>query len=472
MSHPLMMLSSVDGRYAKATAELAKVMGEYGLIRARVIVKIMFIMRLCGYVGLPVRSLTPDEMFILETMMNEFSLEDATVIQKIEREGHQDGDRKLGPTNHDVQAVELWLQMRLRQTSMADLLPWLHFGRTSEDINSLAYAQMLKQAIGKVIGPQLDEIIHSLEELAVTYADLPMLARTHGQSASPTTFGKEMRVFATRLDRAVGDLLSAEIDAKFSGASGNHNAEHVAFPNVDWLLFAQTVIEAFDDDSADSPKIVLNTCTTQIEPHDSYAKLFQTMIRINTILEDFVADMWRYISDGWVTQRTVASESGSSAMPHKVNPIDFENAEGNFGTSIALFEFFARKLPKSRLQRDLTDSTVMRNFGTAFGLSLVGYKSLVRGLGKITPNASAMDKALEAHPEVVTEAIQVILRREGVGGAYDLLKAVARGKPITKEDLVAFIGQLPVSDLVKIELAAITPHSYIGLAPQIARMAS
>lgn len=469
MAHPLERLSSVDGRYAKAVAALAQRMSEGALVRYRVTVKVAFIEHLADFPGVPVRPLTESEAEFLDKLVADFSLDDAIVIQQIERKGYVDGEMKLGPTNHDVQSVELWLQMKLRQTSMADLLPWLHFGRTSEDINSCAYALMLCDAISKVILPQLFELNDTLEKLSVEHAELPMLARTHGQSASPTTFGKEMRVFKERLERELNKLYRVTIDAKFSGATGNHNAEFVAFPNVDWPKFASSFIATLSRFTSSDPVIVANHYTTQIEPHDSYAELFQVMIRINNIVEDLAQDTWRYISDGWITQRAVASESGSSAMPHKVNPIDWENGEGNLELANALFELFARKLTKSRLQRDLSDSTVMRNFGIAFGWSLIAYKAVMRGLGKSSPNAEAMAKALWEHPEVITEAIQVILRREGVGGAYNILKDVARGKAVSLDDLRSFVATLDVNDGVKAEIMRITPLNYIGIAPAIAR---
>jgi len=293
-----------------------------------------------------------------------------------------------------------------------------------------------------------------------------MLARTHGQSATPTTFGKEMRVFESRLARQLEQLRGRSILVKFAGASGNFNAHAVAAPETDWRAFAKKFIAGLNVGYKIS--IELNPVTTQIEPHDTYAELFDNLRRVNTILIDLSQDMWRYISDGWVTQKSKEGEIGSSAMPHKVNPIDFENAEGNFGVANALFEHFSRKLPISRLQRDLSDSTVMRTFGTAFAHALVGYRSLLRGLGKIRVNKEAMLEALQAHPEVLAEAIQTVLRREGVEVPYEQLKSLTRGKQVTLEDFATFIDGLNIGDDIKQRLKALRPENYIGLAAEIA----
>lgn len=473
MVHPLMALSSVDGRYAAATAPLRDHLSEFALIKRRVYVKIEYIKQLAGLEGTPVRALTEEETDFLTQLHIMFSLEDAEKIQRIERTGYEEGDVKIARTNHDVQAVEEWLRLKLRYTSMRDLLPWLHFARTSEDINSVAYALMLSDAFGTVMLPAIDKLLLNLEKLSVTYSNLPMLARTHGQPASPTTFGKEVRVFYERLKRERDKMGMLSIDAKFSGATGNHNAAVVALPNVDWVKFAERFIDDFNGRLEGDDDIRLhvrcNHVTTQIEPHDSYAELFHSLCRINTILGGLAKDWWRYVSDGWLVQKAAAGEVGSTAMPHKVNPIDMENAEGNLGVANALLLHFAQKLAESRLQRDLSDSTVIRNFGTALALALVGYTALLRGLDKTSPDKEAMHRALVRHPEVLAEAMQVILRREGVEEAYSLLKDIARGKPITMDDFTAFIDALSVSDSVKEELRALRPWTYIGIAPQIAR---
>ena len=306
-----------------------------------------------------------------------------------------------------------------------------------------------------------------MEKLSNEHAKTPMLARTHGQPASPTTFGKEMRVFEARLARQLEQLKERSILVKFAGATGNYNAHVVTVPDVDWQEFAKKFIEGLN--AGYQIKIELNTVTTQIEPHDTYAEFFDNLRRVNTILIGFSQDMWRYISDGWITQKPKAGEIGSSAMPHKVNPIDFENAEGNFGVANSLFEHFSRKLPISRLQRDLSDSTVERTFGTAFAHSLIGYKSLLKGLGKVNVNEKAMLEDLQEHPEVIAEAIQTVLRREGVDVPYEKLKELTRGRQVTLEDFAKFIDGLSVGEKIKKHLKALRPENYLGIAEKIAQ---
>jgi adenylosuccinate lyase len=318
--------------------------------------------------------------------------------------------------------------------------------------------------------PEIKKIISELTTLSETYADLPMLARTHGQSASPTTFGKEMKVFVARLEKQLESLKSIKIQAKINGATGNYNALVAAYPNTDWITFSEKFIESFNANRAQ--KLEANLFTTQIECHDSYVAIFDTLRRINMILLDFSQDMWRYISDGYVGQKTKATEVGSSTMPHKVNPIDFENAEGNFGIANALFNHFAMKLPVSRLQRDLSDSTVERAFGTAFAHTLIAYQSLQKGLSKISVNSERMQEDLTAHPEVLAEAIQTVLRREGVETPYEKLKELTRGKTVTMDDFAKFIDSLEVSAELKKELHAFTPENYIGLATILAKKKS
>ena len=317
--------------------------------------------------------------------------------------------------------------------------------------------------------PALDQVAKEIVGLARAHADTAMLARTHGQSATPTTFGKEMNVFATRLAKQVGTLRTNSVLMKWGGPSANYNAQMVALPQVDWLSFARSFAERLNTDKPHSVRVALNEVTTQIEPHDTFAEMFDNLRRINTILLDLSQDMWRYISDGWVTQKPKEGEVGSSAMPHKVNPIDFENAEGNFGVANALFEHLSRKLPVSRLQRDLSDSTVARTFGTAFGHSLVGYRSLLRGFGKISVNEPALREAFTEHPEVLAEAIQTVLRVADVEMPYEKLKALTRGKQVTMQDLAAFIDGLDVGPETKARLKALRPETYTGLAGLLAR---
>ena len=457
----LTAVSSIDGRYRAIAAELTEHFSEFGLIRARLLVETEYLIAL-SEAGVGMRQFTNEEKTILQQLPH-ISTDEAQVVKKIEKEGYEG----IPATNHDVKAIEYFIKMKLAGTSLKDVSEWTHFALTSEDINSIAQGIALRGALQSVILPALEDIRSALDANATEYAATPMLARTHGQSATPTTFGKEMRVFESRLARQLEQLRSRSILVKFAGASGNYNAHVVAAPDIDWRAFAKKFISGLNVGYKVS--LELNEVTTQIEPHDTYAELFDNMRRINVILTDFSQDMWRYISDGWITQKPKEGEVGSSAMPHKVNPIDFENAEGNFGVAGVLFEHFSRKLPISRLQRDLTDSTVIRTFGTAFAHALIGYRSLLKGLGKISVNGSAMLEALQQHPEVVAEAIQTTLRKEGVAVPYEKLKELTRGKQVTLEDFAAFIDGLDVSKDVKARLKAIRPENYIGLATEIAK---
>ena len=369
-------------------------------------------------------------------------------------------------TNHDVKAVEYFIKEKLLKTSLKDCIEWVHFGLTSEDTNNISYALILSDSLEKEIIPIISKIISELNTFAKKYKDLPMLARTHGQSASPTTFGKEFKVFEEGLKSQLSQLKNQKISAKINGATGNYNALNIAYPKIDWINFSKNFINSFN--KIRTSKLAPNLITTQIEPHDSYIELFDTLKRINYIMIDFNQDIWRYISDGWVDQKTKEGEIGSSTMPHKINPIDFENSEGNLGLANALFEFYARKLPISRLQRDLSDSTVERSFGTAFGHSYLAYISLLKGLSKIIVNEIKIKEDLMAHPEVITEAIQTILRREGIKMPYEKLKTLARGKVLTLKDIHEFINTLEVSDKIKKELLKITPENYTGLAGKLA----
>ena len=456
---PLTAISAVDGRYRSIGAELTEHFSEFGLIRARLLVETEYLIAL-SEAGV-MRVLSNEEKAILQQLPH-ISTEEAQIVKKIEKEGYEG----IPATNHDVKAIEYFIKKKLADTSLADISEWTHFALTSEDVNSIAYAVGLRGALQSVILPALEEIQKSILFPANMHAATPMLARTHGQPATPTTFGKEMKVFESRLARQMQQLQERSILVKFAGATGNFNAHVVALPDIDWQSFAKKFVARFN--TGYKITLELNEVTTQIEPRDTYAELFDNMRRINTILIDFSQDIWRYISDGWLIQKVKEGEVGSSAMPHKVNPIDFENAEGNFGVANALFEHFSRKLPISRLQRDLSDSTVLRAFGTAFGHSLVGYRSLLRGAGKITLNETAVRAALDAHPEVIAEAIQTVLRKEGVEVPYEKLKELTRGQEISLEDFATFIDGLSVSDEVKTRLKALRPENYIGLAEKIA----
>ncbi len=459
----LTAVSSIDGRYRTIAAELTEHFSEFGLIRARLLVEAEYLIAL-SEAGV-VRTLSNEEKAILQQLPH-ISTEEAQIVKKIEREGYEG----IPATNHDVKAIEYFIKMKLAKTSLADISEWTHFALTSEDINSIAQGIALRSALQSVILPALEEIRGALDATATEHAATPMLARTHGQSASPTTFGKEMRVFESRLARQLEQLRSRTILVKFGGASGNYNAHMVAAPETDWREFAKKFVAGLN--VGYKIPLELNEITTQIEPHDTYAELFDNLRRINTILTDLSQDMWRYISDGWVRHMPKEGEVGSSAMPHKVNPIDFENAEGNFGVANALFTHFSQKLPISRLQRDLSDSTVIRVFGTAFAHALVGYRSLLKGLGKVSVNADAMRSDLIAHPEVIAEAIQTVLRREGVEVPYEKLKELTRGKQVTLEDFASFIEGLDIKPEVKTHLKALRPENYIGLAENIAKKRS
>ncbi len=458
---PLTAVSSIDGRYRAVASELTEHFSEFGLIRARLLVETEYLIAL-SKTGIGMRKLSAEEKAILQQLPH-ISTEEAQIVKKIEHEGYEG----IPATNHDVKAVEYFIKMKLAKTSLADISEWTHFALTSEDINSIAQGVALRSALQSVVLSALEEIRGALDVGAKEHATTPMLARTHGQSATPTTFGKEMRVFESRLARQVEQLRGRSILVKFAGATGNFNAHTIAAPEVDWRAFAAKFVTGLN--VGYKIPLELNEVTTQIEPHDTYAELFDNMRRINTILIDLSQDMWRYISDGWVTQKPKEGEVGSSAMPHKVNPIDFENAEGNFGVASALFTHFSQKLPVSRLQRDLSDSTVIRVFGTAFAHALVGYRSLLKGLGKVNVNAGAMLEELQRHPEVIAEAIQTVLRREGVEVPYEKLKELTRGKQVTLEDFAAFIDGLDIKADVKARLKELRPENYLGLAANLAR---
>jgi adenylosuccinate lyase len=463
----LTAVSPVDGRY-RATAEaLAPYFSEFALMKMRVTVECEYLMALSETKGVGIRPLTADEKKKLRALPH-ISIEDAQIIKKFERDGYGG----IPATNHDVKAVEYFVKLKLKDSSLADVLEWVHFALTSEDVNSTAHALALRGALEAVMLPALGKVESEIVGLARAHADTAMLARTHGQSATPTTFGKEMNVFARRLEKQVKALENSSVLVKWGGPSGNYNAQIVALPQVDWLAFARSFAERLSAEGTDETRTVrlaLNEVTTQIEPHDTYAEMFDNLRRINTILIDLSQDVWRYISDGWVTQKPKAGEVGSSAMPHKVNPIDFENAEGNFGVANALFEHLSRKLPISRLQRDLSDSTVERTFGTAFAHSLIGYHSLMRGFGKISVNEMALRDALTTHPEVLAEAIQTVLRVADVEMPYEKLKALTRGKQVTMEDFAIFIDSLEIGPEIKARLKALRPENYTGLAGKLAR---
>ncbi len=439
----LKSISPIDGRYANKTEKLQDFFSEYALIRYRVHVEIEYLIGLSD-LGLPQLAPLTTIPHKLRSIVNHFSIEDAEAIKTIEK-----------TTNHDVKAVEYFIKDKMSSMGLDNLLEWVHFALTSQDINNTATPLLMKDYLYKCYLPELDTVISALEALENKYKGIPMLSRTHGQAASPSTVGKEIRVFIERTKNQKTQLEQQPIYAKFGGATGNFNAHHVAFPKIDWPSFADKLINSLGLQRSQS--------TTQIGHYDDIAAIMQNISRINTILVDLCRDMWTYISMDYFKQKVIANEVGSSAMPHKVNPIDFENAEGNFGIANAMCGYLANKLPISRLQRDLTDSTVLRNLGVPFAHTTIGFKSLLKGLSKVELNESKLKSDLEANWAVVSEAIQNILRREGYPKPYEALKALTRGNAsINQENIHAFIETLDVDDSVRKEMRAITPHNYTG----------
>lgn len=444
-------LSPLDGRYANRLAEARRIFSEAGLMRERVRVEAAWFLALAaGPAALALSKLPASAREFLQTLAKDPSATDVDAIKRIESR-----------TNHDVKAVEYWLrdELKTRGASVADL-EWVHFACTSEDINNLAYALMLKSARSDLLLPLVNELLKTLNELAARHASVGMLARTHGQTATPTTVGKEIANVAARLEHQRATFERVTLLGKMNGAVGNYNAHVVALPALDWPSFSANFIRALG--------LEPNAYTTQIEPHDFIAEYCHSLMRIDTVLLDLSRDMWTYISLGYFKQRTVAGEVGSSTMPHKVNPIDFENAEGNLGIANALFGHFADKLPISRLQRDLTDSTVLRNIGVAVGHAVLAYRSLSVGLGKVELDSNRVAEDLGRAWEVLAEAVQTVLRAQGIPDGYEQLKAFTRGRPMDERSMREFIASLPLKDDVKKSLLLLTPQSYLGLAPHLA----
>jgi adenylosuccinate lyase len=448
----LTAVSPVDGRYGSKTAPLRAIFSEYGLIRYRVLVEIRWLLALSNAPAIQeVPQLSPGASHHLGKIIDDFDPEEAVRIKAIEK-----------TTNHDVKAVEYYLRERFDQRAeLRAIGQFLHFACTSEDINNLAYALMLKEARQSVLLPEIDRILETLRSLAHTHAAHPMLSRTHGQPASPTTLGKEMANTAYRLSRQRASIEQVELLGKFNGAVGNYNAHLFAYPEADW----ENLTSRFVADLG----LTFNPFTTQIEPHDFIAELVDALARLNTILTDFSRDIWAYISLGYFRQKTIAGEVGSSTMPHKVNPIDFENAEGNLGLANALFVHFSGKLPLSRWQRDLTDSTVLRNLGTALAHSSIAYQSLLKGLGKLEVEGARLEEDLNANWEVLAEAVQTLMRRHGVSDAYEKLKALTRGRSMDAESLRQFVDGLDLPESAKHRLRELRPANYSGIAEKLAR---
>ena len=442
-------ISPIDGRYASKVEELSECFSEYALVRNRVKVEVLWLLALCAEPKIAeCRALMIEEEQSLRSIVTRFTPEEAEKVKAIEK-----------VTNHDVKAVEYYLKEQIAGTSLEGLSEFLHFACTSEDINNLSHAMMLKDGL-QVLQPLQERIVSELTSLAKDFKSVPMLARTHGQTASPTTIGKELAVFVARLRRQSVNIAAVEILGKLNGAVGNFNAHLSAYPEVDWVTLSKKVIEG-------ELGLSQNLFTTQIEPHDYMAELFDALSRWNTILVDLNRDIWTYISMAYFGQKTVAGEVGSSTMPHKVNPIDFENSEGNCGLANAIFGHLSAKLPISRLQRDLTDSTVIRNMGVGFGYSMIAYHSTIKGLSKLKLNEQNLATDLDKAWEVMAEPIQTVMRKAGIEKPYEKLKELTRGQKITAETIRVFIEGLELADDDKQRLLEMTPATYIGMAPDI-----
>lgn len=446
MNLPLEAISPVDGRYSKASKDLVAYFSEYALFKYRVRMEIEYLIRLSDLSLPQLPKFSGEQIEKLKDIYRYFGVEDAKVIKEIEL-----------TTNHDIKAVEYFVKEKLQVHGLGAYVEWVHFGLTSQDINNTAIPLLLKEANEDVLFPAIQQLIDVLFSLSSDWKSVPMLARTHGQPASPTSLGKEILVFVERLEIQLQSLKSTVWAAKFGGATGGFNAHKVAFPNQDWPAFANS----FMDDLG----LYRSRTTTQIEHYDHLAAYCHNLMRVHTILIDLSRDCWQYISMDYFKQKVKEGETGSSAMPHKVNPIDFENAEGNLGIANAILDHFAQKLPISRLQRDLTDSTVLRNLGVPLAHGLISYKSLLRGLGKLLLNRDAINADLNKHAAVVAEAIQTILRREGYPKPYEALKELTRGKSaLTIEDIHDFVQTLNVSNSIKAELMAVRPDNYTGFS--------
>ncbi len=443
----LTALSPVDGRYGSKTASLRPIVSEYGLIRFRVEVEVRWLQQLANNPQITeVPALSEQANQVLESIVSDFSEADALRVKAIE-----------SVTNHDVKAVEYFIKECFKDNAELDAVgEFVHFACTSEDINNLSHALMLRTARDEVVAVQMQQVIDAIATLAHDFAEQPMLSRTHGQTASPTTLGKEMANVVARLRRQLQQVQAVELLGKVNGAVGNYNAHLSAYPDVDWQAGAERFVTGLG--------LTWNPYTTQIEPHDYIAELFDAVARFNTILIDFDRDIWGYVSLGYFKQRTIAGEVGSSTMPHKVNPIDFENSEGNLGIANAIMAHLATKLPISRWQRDLTDSTVLRNLGVGFGQSLIAYQATLKGISKLQLNAERINADLDNSWEVLAEPIQTIMRRYGIDEPYEKLKALTRGNTITKEILAEFVEPLDLPEGAKQAIREMTPHNYIGNA--------
>jgi adenylosuccinate lyase len=450
-SNVLLAISPLDGRYQSKVSELGEVFSEYGLVKRRVAVECAWLAALCANDEIKeAAKLSEDDAKFLDSIASDFSVADAARVKEIE-----------STTNHDVKAVEYFIKEKIKGTGLESRGEFVHFACTSEDINNMSHALMLRDGL-KILRAQQDKMTDMIAEMAKELANVPMLAHTHGQPASPTTIGKELAVVVARLRRQASEIDRIVLPAKMNGAVGNFNAHLSAYPDVDWEALSRGVIEGFG--------LRQNRLTIQIEPHDGMAELFDAIARWNTVLLDFDRDVWTYVSMGYFKQKTIKGEIGSSTMPHKVNPIDFENSEGNLGLANAVLEHLARKLPVSRMQRDLTDSTVLRNMGVGFGYSLVAVKSTIKGLGKLQLNEERLAADLDSNWEVLAEPIQTVMRKVGMANPYERLKELTRGRRVTAEIMKEFVEGLELPEEDKTRLKEMTPASYVGMAEELAKI--
>lgn len=450
--HALFALSPLDGRYHAKVDKLADIFSERGFIKYRVMVEIRWLQLLASGIVSAIPKISPEDNSFLTNIILNFTDHDAAEIKSIEEQ-----------INHDVKAIEYFIKRKIGDhPTLAPLKEFIHFGCTSEDINNIAYGIMVNIECTDTLLPALRKILNTMKYLANTYADIPMLARTHGQPATPTTLGKEFANFAARLQEQIERLAAAKLKGKMNGAVGNYNALTIACPEVDWMALSKSFVQQFG--------LEWNQYTTQIEPHDTLVDLFATLQHINTILIGFARDMWSYIKDEYFLLKNNRNEVGSSTMPHKINPIDFENAEGNLGVANSLLGHFCEKLPISRLQRDLSDSTVLRNIGVAFGNSFLAYQSLSAGLSKVEPNVAFIKHELNQHWEVLAEAVQTVMRLHHIPEPYEKLKAFTRGKPIDHFMIEEFIKEQPLPEEVKNKLLELRPDTYTGYANRLAHI--
>ena len=449
MSDPLKNISPLDGRYSKSIETLSDYFSESALIKYRIKVEIEYLIHLSRQKE--VKELDPisdKDIKRFQKIYNSFSIEDAKRVKAIEV-----------ATNHDVKAVEYFIREKLEKMNKKRLYPWIHFALTSEDVNNLSYSLMWQDGMRNVFSPEFHEVIKKLNTIAKQFSTTAMLSLTHGQSATPTTFGKELAVFVHRLNRQFEQIKKQQLQGKFGGATGTWAAHYTAYPKMDWLNFSKKFIRSLGLDP--------NLVTTQIEPHDSVVESYHSMIRVNNILIDLCRDIWSYVSRGILKQKRVPGEVGSSTMPHKINPIQFENAEGNLGLANSILGHLSNKLPISRMQRDLTDSTTLRNQGVAMGYSYLACKNILKGLRRITVNKPGMKKELNSHWEVLAEAVQTVLRKSGSDNAYEQLKNMTQGETVTSESIIDFVKLLRIPEEDKKRLSELTPEEYIGIAPKL-----